>query len=989
MTVSAQAADGTTHEFPDGTDPTVVDRVMKDYAAQAAPPAPGSVSKAPATEGFPQPGMAPPAKSSKQPGAVKHIASAMGDAFSGPYGVSTESVFPWVKDHPVIGAVLGLPVEGGSTAIDLAGRPIAALIRGVAAAGSVVSRAAGQSPTKQEQLERDLNVAGESAAIETMRAPSVPKLAATTDAAGGVKAIGQRVARAAQDSPLAAPVARGMRWLWDVGKTDPEKLATVHDIADSGGRVPIESWAPSSAMLSRLTAIARGWGYDPVKEAAVPFYEKKAGDVLRSAGLPDSEATGLTKATSAAPIAPAGEAAVAKAHEIIGAATDKLNQEVQSYRMREIGPATREAREKARDISNEQVALVTAADNARAEAAKTVQDGFTDINRSLDAAITGPEMQSGGLMRAAETKLRDLRREVGRYFNKQYDAADAAAGGHFPNTAGLAPWAQGLLDAALPPVKANFPREIELLTRLATEEEPPKPSGLLDQHGQPIMSTTEAPSSEITFGQLHELRNWVRYGIDWDDLAAGPKQGAHKLLEREIDAALHDQEAGPELKTAAKMLDATDKEYGQVIPRFKDSVVRQIVRSGAAAAPENAGRLASMVITEGNTERIGMIRDMVGPEIWRKVQAADLKSIVAHSLDQTGQFDPQAFAKKIMERSNLGMLAPTYGEAEAASLVRQAKRVQQTYAKDPNLNALPGDTVTTLLARADNAIQRAETLAEQDPLGLLKQHVAQIEARAKQMSATGKEQIATNPLNDLLDLPAEAAAKKILSDHDLFRSAATQFGTDSPEFTLLRQTWARQFLQRNIERVRDMPDEFSKHPEDVQRLLFPGVSLDQMVRLTKEMRIMFPKGEDATAIGMSGMAMLMHPANASFWPSWAKKALMYVPTAVARGVTGVALDKIANFATSPALMRFVTKGLTGTPVQQDAARVVMFSVMAGANVTEAMAAGSAVLAGEMANPDSGEPAVEPPKKRRPWMEMLQGPQTESPWMKELQGGASP
>ena len=926
---------------------------------------------------------------------MQHIASAMGEAFAPPYGVSTETVFPWVKGHPVLGAVLGMPVEGISTAVDLMGRPVQALTKGAAAAGAEIARAGGATPTSQEQIERDLNVAGEGAQIETMRAPAVPKLSVTTDTAGGVKAIGQKIGRAAQESPLAEPVAKAFRWFWDVNKTDPEKIDAIHDIVNTkmppgvpSPRVPLESWAPAATYMSRLTAIARGWGYDPVKEAARPFYEQKAGEVLQAAGLPPDQAAGLTKATAAAPLASAGEAAVAKAHEIIGDATDKLNTEIEAFRNREIGPATREAREKARGISTEQTALVTAADDARAQAAKVVQDGFTDINKSLDDAISGPEMQSGGLMRTAETKLRDLRREVGRYFSKQYDAADAAAEGHFPNTSGLAPWAQGLLDAALPPVKANFPREIELLTKLATEEEPPKPSGLVDQHGKPIMSTAEAPASEVTFGQLHELRNWVRYGIDWDDLAAGPKQGAHKLLEREIDGVLHDQEASPELKTAAKMLDATDKEYGQVIPRFKDPVVRQIVRSGAAAAPENAAKLAAMVITEHNTERSGMIRDMVGPEIWRKVQAADLKSIVAHSLDETGQFDPQAFAKKIMERNNLGMLAPTYGEAETATLVRQAQRVQQTYAKNPDLSVLPGDTVTTLLARADNAIQRAESLAEQDPLGLLKQHVAQIEAKAKQMAATGKEQIKTNPLNDLLDLPAEAAAKKILSDNDLFRSAAQQFGTDSPEFTLLRQTWARQFLQRNIERVRDMPDEFAKSPEDIQRLLFPGVSLDQMVRLTKEMRLMFPKGEDATAIGMSGMAMVMHPANAPFWPSWAKKALMYVPTAVARAAAGIALDKIANITTSPQLMRFVTKGLTGTPIQQDAAHVVLFSVMAGATTTEALAAGSAVLAGEMSSQDE-EPQAEPVRKRTPWQEMLRGPPVEAPWMKELQQGVQP
>ena len=32
MTIRAQSADGQIHEFPDGTDPAVVDRTMKSYA---------------------------------------------------------------------------------------------------------------------------------------------------------------------------------------------------------------------------------------------------------------------------------------------------------------------------------------------------------------------------------------------------------------------------------------------------------------------------------------------------------------------------------------------------------------------------------------------------------------------------------------------------------------------------------------------------------------------------------------------------------------------------------------------------------------------------------------------------------------------------------------------------------------------------------------------------------------------------------------------
>ena len=32
MTIQAQSADGVIHEFPDGTDNAVIDKIMKDYA---------------------------------------------------------------------------------------------------------------------------------------------------------------------------------------------------------------------------------------------------------------------------------------------------------------------------------------------------------------------------------------------------------------------------------------------------------------------------------------------------------------------------------------------------------------------------------------------------------------------------------------------------------------------------------------------------------------------------------------------------------------------------------------------------------------------------------------------------------------------------------------------------------------------------------------------------------------------------------------------
>lgn len=916
--------------------------------------------------------------------AMEHIAGAIGDAFKGPYGPSEEFLKPFVSNEPTLAAFNRMVLGAGGTALDALGRPILAGIRGGSAALSEAAHALGVGDTEATRLERDLNVGGDIAATLLPQAATIPKVSVTTDAGGGLKAAGQSIVRKVQDSPLVEPVRKGMQWMWDVNKVDPEKTAVIDDITAKGGRVPIEQWAPTATYLGRLTQIAKGWGYDPVKEAGVPFYEREAGQILGNLGVGDADRSGLTKATSAVPLAPAGEAAVGGATKIIGDATNELNRKVDNFKTGEIGPATRQARERARDISTEQNTLVFAADQAREQANRAVQQGFTEINRDLDAALAAPEAQTGTLMRAAEGRLRDLRQQVGRYFRGQYDAADEAAAGHYPDATGLAPWARGMLDALLPPVRAQYPREVELLTRLAPAEEAAAPTGLLDQFGRPTMREP-TPAEPITFGQLHELRNWVRHVVDWDDLAAGPKQGVLKLVEREINQVLHDQEASPELQTAARMLDATDREYGQVIPRFKDTVVRQIVRSGTAAAPENAAKLASMVITEGNTERIGMIRDMVGPEVWRQVQAADLRSIVAHSLDQTGQFDMQAFAKKIMERSNLGMLQPTYGP-EAANLIRQARRVQQTTGRF-DAEVLPGDTVTTLLQRADNAIQRAEMLAEQDPIGLLKQHVKKVEGEAEQMKKEGQTAIEKNPLTDLLDLPAEKATQRIFANPDLLRSAQEQFGPASPEFTLLRQTWARQFLQRDIDSVRNMPAEFAEHSRDVQQALFPGTSLDDMIRLTKEMKVMFPKGEDATSIGMSGMAMLFNPSNASFMPHWARALMKAMPAqAIARATVGMSLGKVADIATSPALMRFVTRGLTGTPVQQDAARAVMVSVLAGAPVNEALAMGATVLAHPLTE---SPPEQEPEEPRKNWREMMGVGRKQSPWMQKLRGQSQP
>jgi hypothetical protein len=193
-------------------------------------------------------------------------------------------------------------------------------------------------------------------------------------------------------------------------------------------------------------------------------------------------------------------------------------------------------------------------------------------------------------------------------------------------------------------------------------------------------------------------------------------------------------------------------------------------------------------------------------------------------------------------------------------------------------------------------------------------------------------------------------------------------------------------MQRPIEATSTMAKEFGENTEDIQRMLFPGTSLDDMVTLTKQMKLMFPKGQDQTALGMAGMAMLEHPANASFFPKIVRKVLVDLPTGVARGVASLALTRIADVLTDPAFRRFVMGGAKGTPIQQDAARVASWYVMAGAPPRVALAAGAAVLAGQL----SQEPEATEPPKRQSWRARLQqSPGPGKGWRQKLQMQGQP
>jgi hypothetical protein len=863
-------------------------------------------------------------------------------------------------------------------AAQLMARPVQSILGGVAGGVAGGAEAAGMPTAWANRLQRDF------LQFPAAMGPELAIPGATMQRIGGETAsLTGRLKQAPANAYRALDRATGnalpstIRKLLGTDQISPEDIAAMSEIVEKGGKLGVKSFAPEAAFLSRMQQIAKGFGYDPVKRALAPFYEREAGQIAREAGAgPEPLTTPGQPAVSGQEL---GAAVKAKATETIDAAANELSGRVAAYKQAKIGPAAREAQEAARNVSYEQQSLVAASEKARAAATAFADRELSALQSRIENMGKGEGADPAALMRDTETRLRDLRRQDSAYFRSQYSAADALAEGHYPEIAGIESLARDMSSAVLPAVEAQFPREVGLLKQIGRvgEEEAPA-SKLLDQWGQPIPSPPAAPPEPVTFGQLHELRNWLRHSINWEDLTPGPKQGVFKALERQVDAALHNQEAAPELQAAARLLDATDAEYARRIPRYKDAAITSIVRSGMAAAPENAPVVARMLLDKDNHTRIAMAKDMLGPDIWNRILAADFKQMTETAIDERGAFDPVKFARSVIQRNADGVLAPAFGDAEAKSMVDIARRLQQVYGKF-DTTVLPGDTVSTLLARSEDAMRRAENLAASQPFQVFQDYAKRVERDAKAMEQAGQEKIEANPLYALTrpSLEDEAAANRILSDRDMLRAAVSQWGSDSTEMGLLRATYARRLFQQEVGNLADLPEKWAAIPRDVQDILFPGTSRDGVQKLMRQLRLMFPAEDDRTAMGMAGMSWLMHPQNAPFFPKGIRSLLGTVPAFAGRVALQTVLSKISDIASSPALFRFVTTGLTGTPVQEAAANGAIWAIGLGYPPKEALAIGMSALMHDMTK----EPEEDkPPSPRRSWRDRLREGRSQPKWM---------
>ena len=162
---------------------------------------------------------------------------------------------------------------------------------------------------------------------------------------------------------------------------------------------------------------------------------------------------------------------------------------------------------------------------------------------------------------------------------------------------------------------------------------------------------------------------------------------------------------------------------------------------------------------------------------------------------------------------------------------------------------------------------------------------------------------------------------------------------------MLRQVWAQRLLTGGMR----PGAELAKVSPEIQAMMFPGVTLNQAKTLAKEMDFLLDtrSGSRGTAQGMAAMAKVEHPWGTGIGGKLVGGAMKVVPgsSAAARSALGAYYGAMRKLMTSPALLRYLERGLSGSKEDREAVRATISAVLqkggaVGAGAGEAAVQGS-------------------------------------------------
>lgn len=792
---------------------------------------------------------------------------------------------------PTIGAVYGGIAGGasGGAAGAVVGAPTGPGLVGTAAVGATAGATAGSalgSMGGQAFNDIIMQVAG---VYDRSAAEEVGNLGwAATFGAGGELA-GRGIAAAVGATKNASQfVATKVAKLLGA---EPEAVATARALTDQGVIVPPSAWAKEAPHVQNIAEVLDPAfrTQKPLQQSAERHYEKTARKLLEDMGV---EVEGsVAKPSAAVSTKEAGEAVLARAvresQEADAAFAESLKLKLEAVAAKGSG------------IQSSQQGVLTAAKEARDAAQNLLNEGYKDIEKTIDGGmkVAKAGSNSGDLWWSVGEKLQAVRAAVQARHSQWYAQADEAAGGALPDARDLPARAATLLERLPEGFEGQYPGIVQRIRDLA---------GKQGADGEWIKEP-QYP----TFGQLHDLRSVLRNQIDWWKLNSDFKNGALKHLQNGVNDVLHEPGEHEGLKVAARLLDATDRSYAENMAIFNSRQLNAVMKGMQAGVPADEATLYNALFKEGHTELTAKVMDMVGPELRAGLRSADMKAMLDSAKTLVpGEVNGATFSKEVLDRVQSNMLETIHGPEVAAKLLKQAQHIQMLEGKLA-IPVKPGDTALDLISRARMAAEVAETEAKRDPLKMLSAEMKKITAdHAKELKAMQSAR-RQDKLGFLYE-PTMGAAKavdRILGSEDLILASASQFGHASPEFELLRQVYVKRLLQDTIK----PGDALANITPEIQQVMFPGVTLGQMKTLAKEMDFLLETKAGRVGAGSSIMATeaVEHP-----WARVGGKLGKFLPKVPGMDFAGRALltkyyGFITELSSNPAFLRWIDKGLNG------------------------------------------------------------------------------
>ena len=527
-----------------------------------------------------------------------------------------------------------------------------------------------------------------------------------------------------------------------------------------------------------------------------------------------------------------------------------------------------------------------------------------------------------------------------------YDSADAAggAGGITGTGERLGNEASDFLGQMPQILRAKYP-EVSLLQKLAG-------SPAVVENGKVVRA--EVLPTDLTFKELRQLRSWLRAGIDYADLTPNMREGSVRSFARRVDTALRDVSLDPRLAEASRLLDSADTFYRENIPYLNDSIVSTVMKGLREGVPPDPQVLAATLFDANRSEAMGRARELVGPTLWRYVQAAHTQNIISKNRTLLGEVDMQGFARSIKAAFQDGTLERGYDQAFADRLMKAARNVEQL---EGNITLKTGadDTLQSLIDRAELMGEQIKQLVDKDPLKALSEGVSRVDKSFNEQAKAMRAQRRQEPLHFLYDKTMSAlpmrAANKILGDPDLIVAAANRFGVKSEEMDALRQVYVQRLFQRPLGRVGAIRQEIGGAgeregrrgiPEEVQAIMFPGVTRQTMLQLVQDVEFLFGGAKGDIGGSLAAASRVMNPlAHIPLATSKPVKWFREVPGAEALGrvVLGKFFKTVMDGVSHPNFINWLAGELAkGGPEREMARRTLQNRINAGIRIGGAVGA---------------------------------------------------